>query len=98
MTVNLSMAVSQGKGGLYSLLGCYVGYQALLDSDQEVKGAVRSKFFKLFTANKSLIAKLALDTNRELYKVERKIIHRLRIIMPMVTALCEVLVWNPLDH
>ncbi|WP_213991517.1 IS66 family transposase [Sodalis sp. dw_96] len=37
---------------------------------------VRRKFFELFIANKSPVAKQALDIIRELYKLERKIKHR----------------------
>lgn len=58
----------------------YSGYQALFGKDK-VKEAgcmahVRRKFFELFIANKSPVAKQALDIIRELYKLERKIRHR----------------------
>lgn len=55
----------------------YAGYQALFDSGQAFEAGcwahARRKFFALFTANKSPVAKVALDTIRELYKLERKI-------------------------
>ncbi|MFP9228882.1 hypothetical protein A0E43_09875 [Pectobacterium cacticida] len=58
----------------------YAGYQALFDSGQALEAGcwahARRKFFALFTANKSPVARLALDTIRELYKLERKIKHR----------------------
>ncbi len=64
----------------------YTGYQALFEKDKtgsEPKvleagcmAHVRRKFFDLFSANKSPVAKQALDIIRELYKLERKIKHR----------------------
>lgn len=58
----------------------YAGYQALFDSGQALEAGcwahARRKFFELFTTNKSPVAKLALDTIRELYKLERKIKYR----------------------
>lgn len=58
----------------------YAGYQALFDSGQALEpecwAHARRKFFELFTANKSPVARLALDNIRELYKLERKIKHR----------------------
>lgn len=49
------------------VLDCYIGYQVLVDSGQDdCWEHDRTKFFAIFTANKSLVAKLALDTNREL--------------------------------
>ncbi|WP_404273314.1 IS66 family transposase [Yersinia similis] len=55
----------------------YAGYQALFDSGQALEAGcwahARRKFFELFTANKSPVAKVALDTIREIYKLERKI-------------------------
>lgn len=58
----------------------YAGYQALFDSGQALEAGcwahARRKFFELFTANKSPVAKLALDAIRELYKLERKIKQR----------------------
>lgn len=54
--------------------------RALFDSGQAREAGcwahARRKFFELFTANKSPVAKVALDTLRELYKLERKIKHR----------------------
>lgn len=58
----------------------YAGYQALFDSGQALEAGcwayARRKFFELFTANKNPVAKLALDTIRELYQLERKIKQR----------------------
>ncbi|MBL5827573.1 transposase [Serratia fonticola] len=58
----------------------YAGYQALFDSGQALEAGcwahARRKFFELFTTNNSPVAKLALDTIRELYKLGRKIKHR----------------------
>jgi transposase len=64
----------------------YSGYQALFKEDQQTKESrvleagclahVRRKFFDQFKANKSPVAKRALEIIRELYKLERKIKHR----------------------
>ncbi|WP_315709104.1 IS66 family transposase [Brenneria uluponensis] len=58
----------------------YAGYQALFDSGQALDAGcwahARRKFFELFTINKSPVAKLALDSIRELYQLERKIKQR----------------------
>jgi len=64
----------------------YTGYQALFEKDKKgnepqvleagCMAHVRRKFFDLFSANKSPVAKQALDIIRELYKFERKIKHR----------------------
>lgn len=58
----------------------YAGYQALFDSGQAFEAGcwahARRKFFELYTVNKSPVAKLALDTIRELYKLERTIRQR----------------------
>ncbi len=49
------------------MLDCYFDYQTLLDSGQEDYWEHgRTKFFAMFTVNKSLVAKLALYTNLEL--------------------------------
>ena len=80
-----------GRGGHYArdmlegwsgtlVVDGYAGYQALFDSGQALAAGcwahARRKFFELFTVNKSPVAKLALDSIRELYKLERKIRQR----------------------
>lgn len=68
------------EGWRGTLVDCYAGYLALFDRGQALETGcwahARRKFFELFTANKSPVAKLALDTIRELYKLECKIKHR----------------------
>jgi transposase len=64
----------------------YAGYQALFEKDKKgneprvleagCMAHVRRKFFDLFSANKSPVAKRALEMIRELYKLERKIKQR----------------------
>lgn len=72
----------------------YAGYQALFDSGQALEACcwahARRKFFEPLTANKSLVARVALDTIHELYKLVRKIKHRSADKKaPVATAICQ---------